>query len=150
MELEGDSGDPESHESTEFIGVVNLRSIEGGLPLPAHLSLPAAAEPETQSVEIAYLFLPTAWGQGFATESIRALFDAVERASRFWSPFSKVYVRALVHPTNPASQGVVRKVGMTHIGNYDWSGDAVFVAGEWRERDTIQIWGRLLSLQQQS
>jgi RimJ/RimL family protein N-acetyltransferase len=96
------------------------------------------------------LFLPTAWGKGYGTETVKSLLDAVERTSAFWSPFSKVYVRALVNPANPASQGVVKKVGMAHIGDYEWTGDAVYICGEWRERDTIQIWGRMLSLEQQS
>jgi RimJ/RimL family protein N-acetyltransferase len=146
LDLEGDSASP---APTEFIGAVNIRSIEGGLPLPTHLTLPAAGQPETLSVELSYFFLPAAWGKGYATEAIKSLFDAAERASAFWSPFSKLYVRALVNPTNPLSQRVVEKIGMTHIGNYEWTGDAVFIAGEWRERDTIQIWGRLLAVHQQ-
>lgn len=129
-----------------FIGTVSLKGTASGLSLPGHLSLPAANEPGTLSLETGYSFLPAAWGKGYATEAVSALFDACCRAKNAWDPYTQVYVRAIVKPENLASQGVVKKCGMTHLDNFEWTGEPVFIAGEWKEKDTIQIWGRILEI----
>ncbi|MCJ1404276.1 hypothetical protein MMC11_007501 [Xylographa trunciseda] len=129
-------------KSTEFIGLVTLSSLNAGnLPLPENLTLPAAAATTTLTVEVAYTFLPKAWGTGYATESLKAVFESCKRARSFWTPFSKVYIRAMVNEANPASQRVMDKTGMTKRGLYIWTGKAVFLAGEWRERDSLYIYG---------
>lgn len=128
-----------------FLGTVNLKgAANGGLELPAQLSLPGANDPGVLSLEIGYGFLPTAWGKGYATEALNALLNACSTAKSLWEPHTKLYVRAIVSPKNPASQGVVRKCGLTHLGDFDWTGDPVFVAGEWKDKDTVQIWVRML------
>lgn len=128
--------------STEFIGLVNLKSLDAnGLPLPEELTLPAEAAATILTVEIAYMFLPIGWGKGYATEAVNAVFESCKRARSFWTPFSKVYVRAIVNECNPASQRVMEKTGMTKRGVYEWTGEAIFLAGEWRERDTLHIFG---------
>ncbi|KAI9749234.1 MAG: hypothetical protein M4579_006950 [Chaenotheca gracillima] len=128
--------------STQFIGLVTVKSLDaGGLPLPEHLTLPAAAAATTLTVELAYSFLPKAWGKGYATESLEAVFESCKRARSFWTPFSKLYVRAIVNAANPASQRVMDKTGMAKRGDYEWTGKAVFLAGEWRERDSLHIYG---------
>ena len=142
-------GEPQPTEpgekSTEFIGLVNLTSLDAGsLALPEHLTLPVAAATTTLTVEVAYMFLPTGWGRGYATESVEAAFAACKRARSFWAPFSKLYVRAIVNEGNPASLRVVDKTGMTDRGVYEWTGKAVFLAGEWQERSRIHIYGMYL------
>ncbi|MCJ1385568.1 hypothetical protein MMC17_008691 [Xylographa soralifera] len=139
-------GEPQPTEqgkkSTEFIGLVTLRSLDAdSLALPEEFTLPVAAAPTTLSVEIAYMFLPMGWGKGYATESLTAVFECCKRARSFWTPFSKLYVRALVNKDNRASLRVMEKTGMTNKGVYEWSGKAVFLCGEWRERDSICIFG---------
>lgn len=130
-----------------FIGTVNLKGMENDtLPLPAHLSLPAASEPDVLSLETGYGFLPAAWGKGYATEALNGLLDACSKAKDVWKPYSKLYVRAIVNPSNPASQRVVKKCGLTYLGKFNWTGEPVFIAGEWKEKDTIQIWGKLLDI----
>lgn len=127
---------------TEFIGLVNLKSLDGGnLALPEDLTLPITAATTILTVELAYLFLPKGWGNGYATESLEALFESCKRARSFWKPFSKLYIRAIVNEQNPASQRVMDKTGMTKLGVYEWTGKAVLLAGEWRERDSLVIFG---------
>ena len=133
----GDQG----NKSTEFIGLVCLKSLDANtLALPESLTLPGAAAPTTLTVELAYQFLPIGWGRGFATESLEAVFEACKRARSFWKPFDKVHVRAIVNEGNPASLRVMEKTGMTKCGIYVWTGK-IWLAGEWRERDNLHIFG---------
>lgn len=130
-------------ESAEFVGLVTLKSLDAtsSLALPEDLTLPVAAAATTLTVELGYSFLPTAWGKGYATESVEAVFEACKRARYFWTPFSKLYVRAIVNEDNPASLRVMDKIGITKRGVYEWTGKAIFIAGEWRERDSLHIFG---------
>ncbi|CAO1606168.1 hypothetical protein XANCAGTX0491_009669 [Xanthoria calcicola] len=134
------------NETTKFVGVVNLVSSNANsLQLPDHLTQPATATTTpTLSTEISYLFLPLAWGKGYATESVNAVFEACQRARAFWAPFANVYVRAIVNRENPASLKVMGKTGMVERGVHEWSGEPIFLAGEWTVRSTLHIFGRLL------
>ena len=145
--IEGETQSAEQGKnSAEFIGLVTLHSLDpGSLKLPEDLTLPAAAATTTLTVEVAYLFLPIAWGKGYATESVEAVFECCKRARSFWAPFSKLYIRAIVNEGNPASHRVMDKTGMTKSGVYNWTGKPVFLAGEWRERDSLYIFTRHLS-----
>ena len=144
--VEGASQPAEQGERpTEFIGLVTMKSLDAGsLALPEDLTLPAATADTTLTVELAYSFLPIGWGKGYATESVQAVFESCKRAPIFWTPFSKLYVRAIVNAENPASSRVMDKTGMTKKGVYEWSGKAIFLAGKWRERDSLSIYGRYL------
>jgi RimJ/RimL family protein N-acetyltransferase len=133
--------------STDFIGVVNIHSVGAhDLPLPENLSLPGSTAAGTLPVEVAYMFLPRGWGKGYATEAVNAVFDACQRAPTFWTPFSKLHVRGIVNQNNPASLRVMAKSGMMETGVYEWTGKAIFLAGEWREKDTLHIFGRYLDI----
>ncbi|KAI4222334.1 MAG: hypothetical protein L6R36_006218 [Xanthoria steineri] len=140
--------EPAEHrnETTRFVGVVNLASSDANsLQLPDHLILPnPATTTPTLSTEISYLFLPVAWGKGYATESVNAAFEACKRVRAFWAPFPNVYVRAIVNRENPASLRVMGKTGMVERGVYKWSGEPIFLAGEWTVKSTLHIFGRLL------
>ena len=125
--------------ATKFIGIVTLRSLNpDDLVLPDHLNVSTIS---TLTVDLAYSFLPIAWGKGYATEALNAVFEACRRGRSFWAPFSKLYVRALVNAENPASLGVMRKTGMTLKGIYEWKGEALFLAGEWTERSSLHVFG---------
>ena len=125
-----------------FIGLIALRSVDASsLALPENFTLPAAAATTTLTVELAYSFLPTGWGKGYATESVDAVLKSCKIAQSFWAPFTKLYVRAIVNEENPASLRVMDKVGMTKRGVYTWTGKAVFLAGEWTERSNLHIFG---------
>lgn len=133
--------EPEKH-ATEFIGLITLRSLDASmLTLPEDLTTPVAATATTLIVDLGYMFLPVGWGKGYATESLEAVLEACKRAKSFWMPFSKVYIRALVNEENPASMRVMEKVGMVQRGIYEWTGEAIFLAGKWRERGNIHIFG---------
>ena len=128
--------------STRFIGLIVLASLgAGSLPLPEDLTLPSAAAATILTLELGYLFLPIGWGKGYATESVSAVLTASRRARSFWTPFTKLYVRAIVNDANPASQRVMEKSGMVNRGIYEWAGIPMFLAGEWTEQSTLHIFG---------
>ncbi|KAI4119118.1 MAG: hypothetical protein LQ345_000927 [Seirophora villosa] len=145
-QIEGESQPPVlGGKRTEFLGHVALVSLDANsLALPEDLTLPTSPAASTLTVEIGYMFLPRGWGQGFATESINAVFDACRRASSFWAPFSSLYVRAIVNDENPASLRVMEKTGVTNRGIYEWTGKPVFLAGRWQEHSRLHIFGRQL------
>ena len=140
--VEGDSQSSEQAEKpSKFVGLVTLKSLDAvGLALPEHLVLPDSAAATILTVEVAYSLLPAAWGKGYATESVAAVFEACKRATPFWAPFSKVYVRAIVNDGNPPSRKVMDKTGMKKRGIYEWTG-RIWLAGGWRERDDLHIYG---------
>lgn len=59
-------------------------------------------------VDLAYIFAPSAWGQGYATEIARALIGYAAGTLRL------PRLIALIEPDNIGSQRVARKLGMTH------------------------------------
>ncbi|KAF2012456.1 hypothetical protein BU24DRAFT_252541 [Aaosphaeria arxii CBS 175.79] len=136
--------DQEQRE-TEFIGHVTIWPLgAGSLPLPENLSAPAAESETTLSMEVGYMFLPKAWGKGYATESLNAVFGLCKRERGFWAPYEKVYVRALVNDENAASMRVMEKVGFEKRGVHHWTGDKVFLAGKWITECGIAIYGTYL------
>jgi RimJ/RimL family protein N-acetyltransferase len=129
---------------TKFIGLVNLKSLDAGsLALPEEVMLPSATAATTLTVELSYSLLPAAWGKGYATESVNAVLEACKDTRSFWAPFSSLYVRAMVNDGNPVSRRVMDKTGMAKSGIYVWTGK-IFLAGEWRERDELHIYGKYL------
>lgn len=128
-----------------FIGLITLKSMDASaLPLPEDLTVPAADASTTLTATLAYSFLPIGWGKGYATESINAVLEACKRAGSFWAPFPKLYVRALVNDENAASQRVMEKTEMRKRGFYEWTGEATFLAGKWRKRDRLHVYGMYL------
>ena len=109
------------HQITELIGSVALNTLDAGsLILPENLTLSAAANTTTLTIELGYIILPIGWNKGYATESIKTVFEACRKARSFQSPFSKLYIRAIVDKDNPASLRVMEKTGIAERGIYDW------------------------------
>jgi RimJ/RimL family protein N-acetyltransferase len=126
--------------AAEFIGLVTLKSLnDRSIALPDDLNLSASAATTALVLELGYMFLPGAWGKGYATESVKSVLETCKRGHSFWTPFSKVYVRAIVCQRNPASLRVMEKTGMTRKGVFHFSGDSIFIGGEWRDHDDLHI-----------
>jgi RimJ/RimL family protein N-acetyltransferase len=128
-----DSGQNEGAASYgELLGFVSLRPAQT-IPLPDHFSVADGPETGTLKVEVGYMFLPTSWGHGYATEAVKAAIDAYKDARDFWSPFTRLYVEAIVGEANPSSVRVLEKAGLKRMGLHKWDGEPVFLAGAWRE-----------------
>lgn len=76
----------------EVIGTVNARHNDEG------------------RIEIGYAFAPDHWGQGYATEAVHALVDAIFMLT------DEPAIEAKVRVVNAASQGVLRKCGFATVG----------------------------------
>jgi RimJ/RimL family protein N-acetyltransferase len=129
-----------------FIGLIVVRSLGGAndLVLPAHLFPSSSFSSSVLNVEIGYSFLPTVWSRGFATESVTAVLSACRRAKDFWAPFERVYMCAIVNVENLASLGVMRKSGMGELGVWEWTGKEIWLAGKWRDKGYLCVWGMWL------
>ena len=65
---------------------------------------------KSADVEVGYMLLPEAWGQGFATEGASAIL-------RYgFDDLGLDRVIGVTHPGNSASQNVLRKAGLTDAG----------------------------------
>ncbi|MHB8883953.1 MAG: GNAT family N-acetyltransferase [Methylovirgula sp.] len=73
------------------------------------IGLVTAVMTETGEAEIGYAVAPQAWGNGFATEAVKALVDAIFNLS------AAPRIRANSRIGNLASQRVLEKAGFRHI-----------------------------------
>ena len=73
---------------------------------------------EAGELEVGYGLVRDAWGWGFATESLRAMLDAIG---------SEVTVRASIEPENKASLRVAAKCGFTQLRGATPDGELVMV-----------------------
>ena len=62
--------------------------------------------------EILYAFDDSAWGKGYATEAAKAVLQKHDARPLI----------AVSYPENPASIGVIKKVGFTHMGQEEMFG----------------------------
>jgi RimJ/RimL family protein N-acetyltransferase len=137
-DVDGNSTEPQSR----FIGLINLRSLSAEEckepPHDTHISTDT-----TLSLEIAYMYLPTSWGHGYATESVSAVLDACARSpAALWTPYEKVHVRAIVHHENGPSQKVMRKCGMDEPEVLEFVGGRFFIAGTWQSEHKLFVYGK--------
>lgn len=129
--------------ATRFIGLVTIKSLtENVLPEMNHL-LPSSTLDFSAvlNLELAYQFLPIAWGRGFATESLAAVFAACRETPGLWKPYKQVFLRAIVAAENPGSLGVMKKSGLEELGVHEWRGEKAWLAGKWRDSLVMHIWG---------
>ncbi|CAO2647261.1 Nn.00g081830.m01.CDS01 [Neocucurbitaria sp. VM-36] len=135
----------QEEKPTRFIGMVSIRSIgPSDLILPEQYTPASSLTPSTLSTEVAYQFLPRSWGRGLATEAVGTFLEVLRRTAPLWQPFEKVYVRAIVNDENPASLAVMKKLGLQNMGVWEWTGEAIWLAGKWTDRSRLWIFGKFL------
>ncbi|KAF1951356.1 hypothetical protein CC80DRAFT_597501 [Byssothecium circinans] len=88
------------------------------------------------TLELGYLFLPSHWGLGYATESTRALLDEFKRSISCASPAAAVELVARVHVDNLPSIRVVEKLGFQEVTR---SEDEELVSLDGKERRNIAV-----------
>jgi RimJ/RimL family protein N-acetyltransferase len=130
---------------TRLIGLITLRSLgPNDLALQADIFPPPSLTPECLTMELGYQFLPGAWAKGYATETVSAVLEACKAEKKFWEPYAKVFVRAVVNSENPASRRVMAKCGVRELGVHVWEGDGLWLAGKWRTTDSLHIFGKFV------
>jgi RimJ/RimL family protein N-acetyltransferase len=129
-------------DKTRFIGMINLRTLSPEeCKSPPHDTHGSTAT--TLSLEIAYMFLPTFWGHGYATESISAVLKTCASApATLWAPFEKVIIRAIVNDENVPSQRVMQKCGMGEPEVLEFEGGRFFIAGKWRTKHRLFVFAK--------
>jgi ribosomal-protein-alanine N-acetyltransferase len=65
---------------------------------------------DTTDVEIAYHFLPSAWGKGYATETAKAILDFAFKSANLQE------IVGVAFPDNMNSWRVLEKIGMQYVG----------------------------------
>jgi RimJ/RimL family protein N-acetyltransferase len=135
------AADANAAADTRFVGLVKIvPTTTAGLPLLPPF-VPASA-PTTLVVELAYMFLPFAWGRGLATEAVGAVIRAAKEAGAgFWAPWERVWIRVIVNGRNGPSARVMEKVGLRKMGVYKWEGERIWIGGEWMVKDDLSIFG---------
>jgi RimJ/RimL family protein N-acetyltransferase len=153
--------DLEQNASSTLIGTCGLR-IQGALgQLPSPLRNPHLMysshekDPPTSPKPIpfrvlGYAFFESAWGKGYATETISALMtsfknlqsSARERAKEEGKEEVWTFVKSEVDDGNPASSKVMDKLGFENMGKVvAEDGKKIFLGGQWRD-PVCWVYGR--------
>lgn len=85
-------------ETGQFLGNGGLAQFERGIP-------ELEGYPES-----GWVFTPEAWGKGYATETMSAIFDWADKE------LCNPEIRCIIDPGNVASQRVAAKLGFSEIG----------------------------------
>ncbi|KAI5457682.1 GNAT domain-containing protein [Mariannaea sp. PMI_226] len=76
-------------------------------------------QPGNRAIEIGYLFLPSAWGHGFATESFRKFLEVYQEDLASTEEDVHVDLFAYVHARNAASFRVIQKLGLEEFNRFE-------------------------------
>ncbi|MFE5372801.1 GNAT family N-acetyltransferase [Streptomyces mirabilis] len=97
----------------------------GTIMLDPHAERPGHVRPDVGKTELGYLFLPQAWGHGYATEACTAALDWLADAL----PGEAVVLRT--QTANERSMRLAAKLGFTEVERYeDYGAEQWF--GVWR------------------
>ena len=107
----------EAKETGRFLGWFCIR------PLPKN----------PQHASLGYRLMPAAWGQGLATEGVRALIR------KGFTGLGLTRVVATTYEENIASRRVMEKVGMTLVRRFRLTVDEV-ASSDTAHFDTVEIW----------
>ncbi len=113
----------DKHEGRYGIWAVQRKDdgVVAGSVLLVPLPEPSDGIPGTGEVEIGWHLHPDSWGHGYATESAKAVL-----AHGFSLGLPEI--QAIAMPDNAPSLGVIRKLGMEHVGHTNrWYG----IEAEW-------------------
>lgn len=113
--------------------------------LPTNFSVLAdgttSSEPPTsggcKAMELGYIFLPQAWGRGYATESCEAMMKVYKdlTVAHTWLPRE---LCASVHKLNGKSIRVVEKLGFERAAEFKAEGNLPLVEGK-KEYDVVHL-----------
>jgi RimJ/RimL family protein N-acetyltransferase len=143
----GDVSDQPEGNSLQPIGIVDIHDcVMYGTPFGGDLVLPVeiAERDAIVSQELAYMFVPEAWGKGYCTEAVQALLNAYKQNTSFWKPFRGVFLYIIVGMTNARSAKIPGKVGIKLRGVHRWDGEHVFLGGEMQAPEVMVFGGYLI------
>ncbi|KAF2181392.1 hypothetical protein K469DRAFT_671529 [Zopfia rhizophila CBS 207.26] len=108
-----DSTGDRLEDDWDVAGIITLLPESSSQSGRAHSACSSAKQKLT--LELGYLFLPSHWGYGYATESARALLDEYQRSISYASPTIAVEFSAHVHVDNLPSIRVLGKLGFQNV-----------------------------------
>ncbi|ATY63550.1 Acyl-N-acyltransferase [Cordyceps militaris] len=79
------------------------------------LTYARGAEGDPKVLELGFLFTPEVWGNGFATESVRAVIHVYRRDVQPTNALFPREILALVHEKNAGSRRVLQKAGFKEV-----------------------------------
>ncbi|OCL11980.1 hypothetical protein AOQ84DRAFT_275927, partial [Glonium stellatum] len=82
-------------------------------------------------VELGYLLLPFAWGNGYATESVESILKQYRNFLSCFNQGTETNIQANVHLENTKSIRVLEKLGFQEAGRSE-GGDPVQLGGSKR------------------
>ena len=123
-----DSADDSLEDNWDVAGIITLLP-ESPQSETVHSTCLSAKQNLT--LELGYLFLPSYWGYGYATESTRALLDEFKRYISRADPAAAVEFAAHVHVDNLPSIRVLEKLGFQEVARSEHE-DLVFLDGKER------------------
>jgi RimJ/RimL family protein N-acetyltransferase len=135
LRLPENSGESQSQlrDPSHFIGRVGAKECgEYGVPFPENLTVPEAVleKEKILKLEVGYAFLSKAWGNGYASEALKAFTEAFLKTRGFWDPpFKCVYLHGVTGGANSGSRRVLEKNGFKLNGIHKWNGPEVFIGG---------------------
>lgn len=90
---------------------------EGGAKLPH------------RAVELGYLFVPEAWGKGYATESSEKVLQVYCEQLIPQNSTLPLEIQANANALNTASMRVLQKLGFKEVGRFEKEGDLPLISG---------------------